>query len=120
MPPAARVTDMHSCPKVDPGPTPHEGGPVAVGDRTVLIGNRPAARAGDDAGCATGMDRIREGEPTVLIGGQEAARLGDPTEHGGLVTAGCPTVLIGRVNGQTCMVVAAKTGAALVCEAGDG
>jgi len=31
----------------------------------------------------------------VLIGGQPAARVGDTTVHGGTVTAGCPTVLIG-------------------------
>ena len=27
--------------------------------------------------------------------GQPAARMGDPTAHGGVITVGCPTVLIG-------------------------
>jgi len=27
--------------------------------------------------------------------GQPAARMGDPTSHGGVITVGCPTVLIG-------------------------
>ena len=48
MPPAARVTDMHTCPKVEPGPVPHVGGPVLpAGEPTVLIGFMPAARVTD-------------------------------------------------------------------------
>lgn len=42
MPPAARITDMHTCPV----PT-HVGGPVVVGELTVLIGYMPATREGD-------------------------------------------------------------------------
>ncbi|MFN4079863.1 MAG: type VI secretion protein, partial [Saprospiraceae bacterium] len=29
------------------------------------------------------------------IGGKPAARMGDSTAHGGQITLGCPTVLIG-------------------------
>ena len=47
MPPAARITDNHVCPKVEPGPVPHVGGPVIVGEPTVLIGNKHAARMGE-------------------------------------------------------------------------
>jgi uncharacterized Zn-binding protein involved in type VI secretion len=96
MPPAARVTDMHVCPKIEPGPVPHVGGPLLpAGEPTVLIGFMPAARKGDMAVCVGPPDSISQGEPTVLIGNQPAARLGDSMEHGGMIAVGCPTVLIG-------------------------
>lgn len=96
MPPAARVTDMHTCPKVEPGPVPHVGGPVLpVGEPTVLIGFQPAARKGDTLTCVGPPDKIAAGEPTVLIGNKEAARRGDSTDHGGVLVLGCPSVLIG-------------------------
>lgn len=117
MPPAARVSDMHDCPVA--GAVPHEGGPVLAGEATVLIGNRPAARNGDSLGCVGDTsDRIREGEATVLIGAKQAARVGDATEHGGHVTAGCPTVLIGKIRQAECMEEASKSGAALVQRTG--
>jgi hypothetical protein len=37
------------------------------------------------------------GSVGVFIGGKPAARMGDPTAHGGIVSVGCPTVLIGEV-----------------------
>ncbi len=96
MPPAARVTDMHTCPKVEPGPVPHVGGSVlSGGEPTVLIGFMPAARQGDKAVCVGPPDTIAEGEPTVLIGRKSAARMGDSMAHGGVIAFGCPTVLIG-------------------------
>lgn len=96
MPPAARVTDMHTCPKVEPGPVPHVGGPVLpTGEPTVLIGFMPAARKGDMAVCVGPPDTIAQGEPTVLIGKKDAARMGDSMDHGGVIVFGCPTVLIG-------------------------
>ncbi len=96
MPPAARITDMHVCPKVEPGPVPHVGGPVLpTGEPTVLIGFMPAARKGDKLLCTGPPDTIQGGEPSVLIGYQDAARLGDDTAHGGVIVAGCPTVIIG-------------------------
>ena len=45
--------------------------------------------------CVGPPDSIKQGESTVLIGNKEAARLGDPTNHGGVVVVGDPTVLIG-------------------------
>ncbi|MBZ3928988.1 PAAR domain-containing protein [Xanthomonas citri] len=65
MQPAARLTDLHVCPMVT-GVVPHVGGPI-----------------------------VSPGAPTVLIGGLPAARLGDSTAHGGVITLGCFTVLIG-------------------------
>jgi uncharacterized Zn-binding protein involved in type VI secretion len=95
MPAAARITDMHTCPKVEPGPVPHVGGPVTAGCSTVFIGHRPAARVGDALTCVPATDTIAQGEASVIIGNKAAARLGDPTSHGGVVAAGCPTVIIG-------------------------
>ena len=68
MPPAARLTDMHTCPMVT-GVVPHVGGPIAMGSATVLIGDMPAARQGDTATCAGPPDMIAAGCPTVVIGG---------------------------------------------------
>ena len=95
MPPAARLTDMHTCPQVT-GVVPHVGGPiVGPGCPTVLIGNLPAARVGDALVCVGPPDTIVKGSATVLIGGAPAARLGDLTAHGGTIIAGFPTVMIG-------------------------
>lgn len=99
MPPAARVTDMHTCPMQTPGlpPIPHVGGPILPpGCPTVLIGGQPAARMGDMATCTGPPDTIAQGSATVMIGGQPAARMGDITAHGGSIVAGCPTVIIGE------------------------
>lgn len=95
MPPSARIGDYHVCPRVNPGPVPHVGGPVAIGQPNVLIAGMPAARLGDMAVCVGPPDSIARGSATVLIGGKPAARLGDNTAHGGVVVAGAPTVLIG-------------------------
>ncbi len=95
MPPAARVTDMHTCPMVT-GIVPHVGGPILPPCcPTVLIGFLPAARATDLATCVGPPDTILKGSPTVLIGNLMAARIGDPTVHGGVIVLGCPTVIIG-------------------------
>lgn len=92
--PAARLGDMHSC-SASTGPVPHVGGPIAIGEPTVLVGNMPAARLGDMASCCGPSDVIAMGSGTVLIGGKPAARMGDQSAHGGTVVVGCPTVLIG-------------------------
>ena len=99
MPPAARLGDMHTCPRVNPGKAqvPHVGGPVSKGEPTVLIGMMPAARAGDMCVCVGPPDAIAKGSATVQIGFMPAARVGDPTAHGGVITVGCPTVMIGDV-----------------------
>ena len=93
--PAARLTDMHTCPMVT-GVVPHVGGPILPPCcPMVLIGSLPAARVGDMATCVGPPDVIAMGSFTVLIGGQPAARMGDLTAHGGVIVMGFPTVLIG-------------------------
>jgi len=95
MKPAARITDMHTCPAVT-GTVPHVGGPILpAGEPTVLIGGLPAARVGDKALCTGPPDTIVAGSGTVMIGGAPAARMGDSTAHGGVIVKGEPTVLIG-------------------------
>ena len=70
--PAARLTDMHTCPMQTPAvpPIPHVGGPITgPGAPTVLIGGMPAAVVGDMAVCTGPPDTIiPPGCPTVLIG----------------------------------------------------
>ena len=98
MPPAARLTDLHTCPMATPGtpPVPHVGGPISgPGAPTVLVGNLPAARVGDMAVCVGPPDSIVMGSATVLIAGVPAARMGDSTAHGGTISIGLPTVMIG-------------------------
>ncbi|WDE08523.1 PAAR domain-containing protein [Thalassomonas viridans] len=92
--PAATVTHMHLCPKVT-GNVPHIGGPIVNGSPNVLIGNLPAARIGDTLVCVGPPDKITQGSTGVFINGKGAARLGDGTAHGGKITEGNPTVLIG-------------------------
>jgi uncharacterized Zn-binding protein involved in type VI secretion len=95
MPPAARLTDMHSCPMVT-GIVPHVGGPViGPGEATVMIAGLPAAILGDNCVCVGPPDTIVKGSATVMIGGKPAARLGDTTAHGGSIILGAPTVMIG-------------------------
>lgn len=98
MPPAARLTDMHTCPMQTPGvpPIPHVGGPiVGPGVPTVLIAGLPAAVLGDMCTCVGPPDSIIKGSATVMIGGKPAARMGDTTAHGGTIVLGAPNVMIG-------------------------
>ena len=96
--PAARLTDIHTCPMVttELPPIPHVGGPiVGPGAPTVLIGKLPAAVLGDMAVCVGQPDSIIKGSATVMICGKPAARIGDTTAHGGSIVVGFPAVLIG-------------------------
>ena len=98
MPPAARITDMHTCPMVTPGlpPVPHVGGPVTgPGAPTVMINSLPASVVGDSVTCVGPPDTIVKGSGTVMICSKPAARLGDNTAHGGVIVLGSPTVMIG-------------------------
>ena len=96
MPMAARISDMHTCPMVNPGGAPHVGGPIiGPGVATVMIGGMPAAIVGDMVTCSGPPDTILMGSATVMIGGMPAARMGDTTAHGGSIIAGCATVMIG-------------------------
>ena len=94
--PAARVTDLHVCPMVTVL-VPHVGGPItSPGCATVLIGSIPSACVGSMVTCVGPPDTILPPcSTTVLIGGKPAARMGDSCAHGGKITLGCMTVLIG-------------------------
>lgn len=93
--PAARITDMHTCPMITVL-VPHVGGPILpTCCPTVLIGGLPAARVTDFCTCVGPPDVIVQGSATVFIGGLPAARIGDMTVHGGVIVTGMPTVLIG-------------------------
>jgi uncharacterized Zn-binding protein involved in type VI secretion len=95
--PAARVGDIssHGTP-LSPGP----------GCATVLIGGKPAWRAGGDVHTCPLSDGPKPhvggsvvlGSVTVLIAGMPAARQGDQIVEAGApnaIAAGAPTVLIG-------------------------
>jgi uncharacterized Zn-binding protein involved in type VI secretion len=104
MPPAARVADLHACPV-------HGGGPVLPPcEATVYIGYSPAARVGDKATCAGPPDVVARGEPSVIIGHKDAARQFDATAHGGKITTGCLSVVIGSNNQVETLRLAAMDG----------
>jgi uncharacterized Zn-binding protein involved in type VI secretion len=95
MPPASRISDMHTCPMVT-ALVPHVGGPIIPACcPTVIISGMPAARVGDMCICVGPTDVIVKGSATVMIGGSPAARIGDMTAHGGVIVSGAPMVIIG-------------------------
>lgn len=97
MPPAARVSDMHTCPMVTVL-VPHVGGPILPpGVPTVLIDYLPAATVTTMATCVGPPDMIAMGSLGVMINYLPAARLGDPTMHGGVIVLGSPTCIIGEI-----------------------
>jgi uncharacterized Zn-binding protein involved in type VI secretion len=116
MPPAARVGDKHECPLHPDGPI------LPKGCASVLIAWQPAARVGDQADCGGPRDAIVMGEPTVYVGDRMAARVGDPLDHGGVIVAGCPTVFIGSSAQSGVMREAARRGAPFTeeCPHADG
>jgi uncharacterized Zn-binding protein involved in type VI secretion len=106
--PAARIGDMHMCPMVTPAlvPIPHVGGPImGPGCPTVLIGKMPAAVLGDMCTCVGPPSTVVLGSFGVFLGGKPAARMGDMTAHGGMITVGCPTVLIGEMSPGATVVI---------------
>lgn len=99
---AARIFDMHVCPMVTPGvpPVPHVGGPVSGPcSANVHTGSMLQARQTDMCICVGPPDVITVGFPTVLVNGLPAARVTSMTAHGGVITVGCPTVMIGTGGG---------------------
>lgn len=82
---------MHICPKVDPGPRPHVGGPVnSTQQGFVTVEGVPIATVGDTCIC-TGVpttDRITSGSAIANINGKKIARSGDGFEHGGRLVQG--------------------------------
>jgi uncharacterized Zn-binding protein involved in type VI secretion len=108
MPPAARLSDDHECPK--------GGGEILPPcEPTVLIGDLPAARLTDTLADVLGVDMIAEGSKTVMVGNLAAARIGDATAAGGVIVEGDMTVWIGDSSGVcSCLASAAAVGAAFI------
>ena len=74
---------------------PHAGGPIASpGVPTGLIGGLPAAVVAICV-CVGSPDSIATGSSAVMIGFSPAAHQRDATEHGGVIVAGCLTVISG-------------------------
>ncbi|WP_156510545.1 PAAR domain-containing protein [Labrenzia sp. OB1] len=98
--PAARLSDMHTCPMC-------MGVPAPIAWKcawTVLTGNLPQARVTDMCVCVgppppLGGDPIVTGAWNVLVEGMPAARMTDLTLKGGAIVTGFPTVLIGMQGG---------------------
>ncbi len=88
--PAARSLDLHICPI-------HVGGIIALkpGIPKVMIKGQPAVSSGDMCTCPGPPNPILLGSTSVFIEGKPAARMGDATLHGGIISSGCPQVLIG-------------------------
>ncbi|POF29700.1 M91 family zinc metallopeptidase [Roseibium marinum] len=94
--PAARISDMHTCPMCMGVPAPI----VWKGAYTVLTGKMPQARVTDMCVCVgppppMGGDPIVTGAWNVLVEKMPAARMTDLTLKGGAIVTGFPTVLIG-------------------------
>jgi uncharacterized Zn-binding protein involved in type VI secretion len=96
MPPAARFTDMHTCPQVTVV-VPHVGGPIVMGSTDVFTGGLMQARVTDACVCVGPPDAIAVGSLGVIVDFLCAARMTDPTLHGGVIVGGLPTVMIGEV-----------------------
>lgn len=96
--PVALMGDLHTCPAVAPGPTPHVGGPVvSPGQATVRVNGRPVAVVSGSCLC-TGpglTDQMTQGSAHVRIDGKAVMRQGDATAHGGRIITGMPSVLVG-------------------------
>lgn len=86
VPPAARVTDIHTCAKL-PEEGPHPSSP----------------------------DRVVEGASNVLVEGRPAARMGDGLAHGGRILTGFASVLVGDTT-QTAILREAAASGVPFCE----
>jgi len=95
--PLAILGMMHVCPKVDPGPKPHVGGPIiSAGQSHVKFNGIPWAVEGGQALC-TGMpgpDKHQKGSSKVKINGKGVMRIGDATAHGGKIVTGIPLITV--------------------------
>jgi uncharacterized Zn-binding protein involved in type VI secretion len=81
-------------------PEPCPPDTVTAGSSSVTVEGKPAARAGDTAGCA---GTVTEGSPDVIIDGKPAAVEGSKTGCGGGATGvfvnGKPFVIAGSAAG---------------------
>lgn len=79
--PVALKGHYHTCPKVDPGPVPHIGGPVTDCQQSFVTFNGiPLALVGDKLLCVGNgsKDTIVSGSLIVKINGVPVARWGIP------------------------------------------
>lgn len=87
----------HICPKVDPGPRPHIGGPVSECQQSFVTYNGvPLALVGDKLICegSGSTDTISSGSTSFTINGKAVAGVGDLTEHGGVIVEGASGLTI--------------------------
>lgn len=84
---AARISDLHTCPK-----TGHTINAIESGEDTVLINGLPAATVGSVTSCGA---TIITGSSSVTINGKPAALIGSATSHGGVIVSGSGNVFIG-------------------------
>ena len=73
--PAARMTDVQVCPKIESGPVPHVGGTIDQGDPLVVVGGHEAARH-DHLSLCTGcglLAKVVKGQSSVQIGSASTA-----------------------------------------------
>ncbi|ASO11243.1 hypothetical protein DO628_21085 [Salmonella enterica subsp. salamae] len=95
--PVALKGHNHTCPKVDPGPQPHIGGPISECQQTFVTYNGvPLALVGDKLICegSGSKDTIASGSSVLTINGKAVARMGDTTEHGGVIMEGESGLLV--------------------------
>ena len=96
MPPAARLTDMATCPmqpRLAITDTPCRRSYRRPGCKD--CSNGVTGVAAREITCCRPPDTIIKGSSTVMICGKPGARMGDTTAHGGQIVLGCPTVIIG-------------------------
>lgn len=85
----------HECPAYD-GDTAHIGGPALAGSPNVFACQNPCCRLGDALQCnSSSPDYINSGSHTVFINGKPVARRGDSNVHGGVLSEGKETILVG-------------------------
>jgi len=93
--PVSLLGHAHVCPKIDPGPKPHIGGPVTdAGQSLVRFNGIPVAVEGGTCLCTglPGPDGLSRGSSLVRINGKAVMRIGDSTAHGGKMVVGVPTL----------------------------
>lgn len=89
------IDHHHTCPKNEPGPTPHVGGPIISGQSPCTVDGVPVAVVGDKCSCeAGGPDTIVSGSSAMTIDGQPVAWVGSDTAHGGKVVEGVAALTI--------------------------
>lgn len=95
--PLAILGMPHVCPKVDPGPKPHVGGPIIDAGQSHVKFNGILWAVEGGAALCTGMpgpDKHKKGSSIVKINGKGVMRQGDSTAHGGAIVMGVPLIMV--------------------------